>query len=237
MPVAGSAVSGQEKRISVFTGHYGSGKTEVSINYALAVNSAGVNGDISRVAVIDLDIVNPYFRSRKAREVLERHGIRVVASAEQYFDTDLPALSPAIIGVLRNEGIRAVVDLGGDDTGARAIARFRNDINDHQYEMFFVVNPYRPFTANPADIESVISKIESASRLKVSALVSNPNLLGETTAADIAAGHRVVDEAAALAGLPVSFIAVEQSLAGCREIETLGLPVLALNRQMLPPWE
>ncbi|MHB9094918.1 MAG: hypothetical protein ACYC21_09610 [Eubacteriales bacterium] len=221
-----------KKRISVFTGHYGSGKTEISINYAVELKN-----EFNRVALVDLDIVNPYFRSREARKVLEERGITVVASVEQYFDTDLPALSPAITGVLKNTEITAVVDLGGDHTGARVIGRFRNQIDEQAYEMFFVVNPFRPFTSKVSDIQSVISEVEAASRLKVTALVSNPNLLRETTTGDIAAGHRVVMEAAAVTGLPVKFISVVHSLAGHREVKNLGRPVLTLKRLMLVPWE
>ncbi len=227
-----SDMSDRKPRISVFTGHYGSGKTEIAINYALELKNR-----FARVALVDLDIVNPYFRSREAKEFLAGRAIQVVASAEQCFNTDLPALSRDITGVLKNEEVMVVVDLGGSETGARVMGRFRRQIKDDEYEMLLVVNPFRPFTAGPAGIQSLVVEIEAASRLKVTALVSNPNLGRETTVQDIAAGHRLVREAARATGLPLRFIALDCSLAGSRDLENQELPVLFLKRFMLTPWE
>lgn len=226
MPINGS------KRISIFTGHYGSGKTEIALNYALHVNTPAM-----QTVLVDLDFINPYFRSREVREFLKLNRITVIASAEDYFDTDVPALSPQIGGVLQNGAARVIVDLGGDEAGARAVGRFRHHIAEEKYELLFVVNPYRPFTANTEDINVVLAKIEGASRLKVTAFVSNPNLHSETTLEDILSGHRIVLGTSSSLGLPVRFIAVESGLARSPQICDLGLPVLEIKRQMKAPWE
>lgn len=221
-----------EKQITVFTGHYGSGKTEIAVNYALkyATQATGLT-------LIDLDFVNPYFRSREAKQLLEQQGIDVIASTEQLFDTDLPAFSRRIGGSLGKSDGKVIVDLGGDETGARAIGRFRNLMNEEKYDLFFVVNPFRPFTSKPSEIKSVIDKVERASSLKVTSLVSNPNLITETKAGDILKGHQTVLETASMLNLPVKFVAVESRFADCPEIIEMGTPVLTISRRMLVPWE
>lgn len=221
-----------QKRITVFTGHYGSGKTEIAVNYVLQCQH-----DYSETTIVDLDFVNPYFRSREARKMLESTGIKVVASAEEYFDTDVPALSPLIPGVLKNANSRVIVDLGGDDTGARAIGRFKSYIPESDYELCFVVNPYRPFTSGIEEVKSVLSAIEKSSRLKVSSLVSNPNLLRETTVRDVLDGHRTVTQWAEELGYAVKFLAVEERFCENPDIKNIGTPVLKINRTMLVPWE
>lgn len=222
----------QGKRITVFTGHYGSGKTEIAVNYTLkcATRTTGIT-------LIDLDFVNPYFRSRESKQLLEQQGIDVIASTEELFDTDLPAFSRRIGGALGKSDSRVIVDLGGDEAGARAIGRFRNLMNEENYELLFVVNPYRPFTSKPSEIKTVIDQVEKASGLKVTSLVSNPNLITETRVTDIVSGHRTVLETASMLNLTVRFTAVESSFTGCEEIADMGTPVLTISRRMLVPWE
>lgn len=221
-----------EKRITVFTGHYGSGKTEIAVSYTLqcAKNTTGIT-------LIDLDFVNPYFRSREAKQLLEQQGIDVIASTEELFDTDLPAFSRRIGGALGKLDSKVIVDLGGDEAGARAIGRFRNLMNEANYELLFVVNPYRPFTSKPSEIKTVIDQVEKASGLKVTSLVSNPNLITETSITDIVRGHKTVLETAGMLDLTVQFTAVESRFADCPEIVELGTPVLLISRRMLVPWE
>ncbi|GAB4267065.1 hypothetical protein Tfer_0433 [Thermincola ferriacetica] len=226
------AIDYAQKRITIFTGHYGSGKTEISINYALRAKDI-----CAETTLVDLDFVNPYFRSREAKNFLDKAGITVLASVEDCFDTDLPAFSPRINGVLKNHAARVIIDLGGDEIGARAAGRFRNHISDDAYEMFFVINPFRPFTTGVTEVRPILERIEAASRLKVTALVSNPNLLSETTLADIIAGHNKVLEMARSLELPVKFLAVEKKFTYCSALKAISQPVLEIDRSMLAPWE
>jgi hypothetical protein len=219
------------KRINIFTGYFGSGKTEIAVNFALFLHE---NED--RVTLVDLDIVNPYFRSREQREMLSAAGVSVLASAEDYFDTDLPALSPAIAGILKDDKGAVVLDVGGDEPGARALGRFNNLLVRGNYNLFFVVNPFRPFTRDPAGISIILQGVEHASRLKVTALVSNPNLGRETCPADIITGHRTVMDAARQHDLPVAFLCIPETLSMAPEFEGVVEPVFPIRLFMLPPW-
>ncbi len=221
-----------EKRVRIFVGPYGSGKTEVAIERAQAWAATG-----RRVSIVDLDLVNPYFRSRELTEALEAEGITVVAPAGELRDADLPIITPQVRGCLSDPGVLAVLDVGGDDAGARALSQFAPAIPQDGYEMFFVVNDRRPWTGTVAGIRTVIRRIEAAARLRVTALVSNPNLGEETTPEVVAQGHALVTAAADELGLPVAFLCVAESLADRLPPElTAGVELVRLSRQLLPPW-
>lgn len=219
------------KRINIFTGYFGSGKTEIAINFALELRKKA-----EKVSLVDIDIVNPYFRSREQRELLAPAGINVLASVEEYFNTDLPALSPAISGVLQDTGGFAVIDVGGDETGARALGRYHNLLPAGSYNLFFAVNPFRPFTRDVEGISKVLKEVEQASRLKVTALVSNPNLGPETGPTDILTGHRTIMEASGQINLPIAFLCIPINLAQSVEFKGIAEPVFPIKLFMLPPW-
>lgn len=219
------------KTNNIFTGYFGSGKTEIAINFALSLRDSA-----KKVTLVDLDIVNPYFRSREQRDMLLVAGVKVLASVEEYFNTDLPALSPAISGVLQDKDGTVVIDVGGDETGARALGRYHNLLAADNYRLFFVINPYRPFTNDPAGICKVLREVEQASRLKVTDLVSNPNLGLETCPADIVSGHRTVLDASRQINLPVSFLCIPEHLAYASELQDISTPYFPVMLFMLPPW-
>lgn len=225
------------KRITVITGPYGSGKTEISINFIMKQSKLNDSSSYSDFNLVDLDFVNPYFRSREAKELLNSKGVRVVSSAEDYFNADVPALSPQISGVLRNPSSKVIVDLGGDETGARAIGRFKSCISEDQYEMHFVLNPYRPFSSTFNEIRDLIILIENASRLKVSSIISNPNLAKGTTVQHIVSGHERVKQIAEALNIPVSLLTVEDSFLQYSEISKLSEKVISIKRIMKVPWE
>ncbi len=217
--------------VHLFIGAYGSGKTETAINFAHRERLCGRD-----VTLIDLDIVNPYFRSREAREVLAPLGLRVISGAPGFEEADLPALSPAILGALQTEGHTLVFDVGGDPVGARALGRFHRLLAPLAPAVYAVVNPYRPDTRTPEQIVRLVRAMEETSRQRATGLVANPNLGPETTVATIAEGCRPVREAAALLGLAVVFTCVREDLAGEASAAGLG-PLLPLRRYMLLPWE
>lgn len=224
-------MTAEERKTHIFIGYYGSGKTELAINYATELAGKG-----QPVALADLDIVNLYFRSRETREVLAAKGVEVIASTGNLAQADLPALSPAILGALQREGIKVVFDVGGDDAGATALGRFVRYIPEGSYNLFFVVNTFRPFTRSKAEIIKALREIEAASRLKVTHLVSNSNLGGETDRECITAGLKLVKEVAGELGMPVAFAGVPENLVNQVEAELGDVRVMPLQLYMVPHW-
>ncbi|MCL6614150.1 MAG: AAA family ATPase [Firmicutes bacterium] len=220
-----------EPRVHIFIGPFGSGKTETAINFALGERRKG-----KEVSLIDLDIVNPYFRSREVRASLASFGVRVFSSAEGLEEADLPALSPGIIGALHRGGLTLVFDVGGDPAGARALGRFHHLLDPLAPAVLAVINPYRPEAGTGEAIAAKVAALAEAGRVRVTGLVANPNLGPETTTATILAGRRPIEEAAALLSLPVVFTCVREDLAPVIAAAGVGA-ILPLRRYMLLPWE
>jgi hypothetical protein len=168
---------------------------------------------------------------------MRARGLAVFAPAAVAEHLDTPGLQPEIIGVLEQDNYPVVLDVGGDEQGARVLAQYSHTLRTRGYAMLFVVNPYRPFTADMEGIRDAIRQIERASRLLVTGLVSNPNLLGGTTPAQFVQGQQIVERAGLQLGLPLVFTAVERGLvASVAELLPAGAPVLPLDRFFLPPW-
>jgi hypothetical protein len=218
-------------RIRIFAGPFGTGKTEVAINYALALASRD-----EAVTLTDLDVVTPYFRSREMAERLEESGVAVVAPPDLTKRIPLPAITARMWGTMeRRDGV-TVVDVGGDAQGARAIGQFKASIERSGYIMYLVLNPYRPFNATVQRIAQTIKDVEENSRLKTTALVSNPNLIAETTLQIVSEGHLLVGRASEALGLPIAFLCVEERLLEEGRDEQYDQPVLPLRRHFYPPW-
>ena len=220
------------QRITVFTGRFGTGKTEIAINYALALAALEKS-----VKLTDMDVVTPYFRSRDMAERLEQSGVEVVAPSEFTKDIHLPAISARIWGTLQSEDGFTVMDVGGDSQGARAIGQFKALVERSGYVMYLVINPYRPFNATAELIAQTVEDIEINTRLTTGALVSNPNLIADTTLQTVQEGHRLVVEAGEELGLPVAFLCVEERLLAEGVEELIAQPILPLTRHFRPPWE
>ncbi|MTI84139.1 MAG: hypothetical protein FH756_09555 [Firmicutes bacterium] len=215
---------------TIFCGNLGSGKTEVAINFSLSLKKYAKN-----VCLADIDVVNPYFRTRMIRHYLTEKGINVVCPIGELAGADVPALPPSILGVLQNPEVKGVFDVGGDDIGATALGRFKPYLKEGSYNLYFVVNTRRPFTKDTDGILKYVSSIEKASRLKVTALVNNSNLGLETDIETVISGHEVVRLAAGKLGLPVGFAASLRHLVTDLE-KALSVPVLPLDLNMQPPW-
>ena len=188
-------------------GHYGSGKTEFAVNYALKLKESG-----AKVTIADLDIVNPYFRTNDAKEMLENHGVSVLASPYAGSNVDIPALPANILSLFDDQSSEVVLDVGGDEDGAVVLGRFHRQFENQGYEMLFVVNAFRPLTKDAASVSEVLREVEAASRLSVTGLVNNSNLQHLTTERDVLAGQKVAEEAAKLHRIPVSYIAGTQEV-------------------------
>ncbi|MDR0222987.1 MAG: cobalamin biosynthesis protein CobQ [Oscillospiraceae bacterium] len=186
-------------KITVITGHYGCGKTNLAVNLAVSLGKGGANGVVT---VADLDIVNPYFRTADFAELFKANGIRLAVSDYAGSSLDIPALNINIKG-LANACDYLIIDAGGDGEGAKALGRFAPDIAKIGYEMLYVVNFRRYLTRSAAEATALMRDIEAASGLSCSAIVNNSNLGGETTEADVAASIPFAEETARLTGLPL----------------------------------
>ena len=220
----------QKKRITIFTGPFGSGKTEVAVNYALKLNRHQPNNGL-----VDLDIVNPYFRSRELIPLLGKHGIELVSTQPGLEMADLPALSPRIFALLQNEKRQVIFDVGGDPVGAKTLGRFQPYFTDNNYDLWLVLNPYRPGYSDPAKIARLAGEIENASRLKITGLVDNANMGKLTNRQLRAEGSLIVDAAARLLNVPVVLTTFTEDDFFLHEQEEEKSIYLKLF--MLPPWE
>jgi hypothetical protein len=231
-----------EPDIIIFAGRFGSGKTEVAINYALALAGGGGHYPSSGAraqppTLVDLDIVTPYFRSREAAEAMGKQGVQVIAPLPVGQYLDLPAITPQILGAIQRPGRPVILDVGGDKQGARALGQFSMAIGQRGYVMHFVVNPYRPFTDTLEGLTHSIAEIEASSRLRVSSLVSNPNLIGETTIEQIVAGHARIEGFARELGLAIAFVCLERRWVEALASNHFAQPVLVLDRYFVMAWE
>lgn len=196
------------KRITLFCGHFGSGKTNVAVNYALYLREEGKD-----VTIADLDIVNPYFRTKDSEDELRAAGVEVISLPFANTSTDLPAMPSQAYSLVQNTSRYAVLDIGGDDRGAYALGRFAPAIlKENNYENWFVVNFHRPLTQNTADALTILREIEAAGGVPVTGIVNNSNLGEETTVGDIVSTEEAAQELSRLAGIPVVMTTVRHDL-------------------------
>lgn len=197
-----------DKRITVFAGHYGSGKTNIAVNYALSLRNQH-----EKVCIADLDIVNPYFRTKDSEGFLESRGIHLISSEYANSNVDVPALPGEAYSILDNKELHAVIDVGGDDRGALALGRYAPSLKEeNDYEMLFVINKFRPLTRDCASTLTVMKEIEAACGIKFTAIVNNSNLGDETTPEDVIGSAAYADEIAAATGLPIKMTAVKEDI-------------------------
>ena len=215
-------------RLTLVTGHYGTGKTEFSVNLALALAEAG-----ERTALADLDIVNPYFRSRERRELLEAAGVRLIAAAQALADADVPALPAELHALLEDRTVRGVLDIGGDPSGARVLARYRPRIVKEDYRLLYVVNAARPEVRTAERSAEVLRAIETVTGLACTGLVNNTHLCGETTAEDVREGAALAEEVSRLTGIPVACHAAESRFREALK----DLDPFPMEIRMKKPWE
>ena len=216
-----------DKRVTLFAGHYGSGKTNIAVNYALALRRTG-----AEVVIADLDIVNPYFRTKDSAEALEKAGIPLISSAYANSNLDIPALPQEMYAVTDDRSRRAVLDIGGDDRGATALGRISPAIlEEDDYEMLAVVNFYRPLTRTAEEALEVLREVEAAAHLPFTGIVNNSNLGEETAAEDVLATVAETERLAAISGLPVRFTSVEAGLIPALEGKIANLFPLRLQEK------
>jgi len=220
------------KGIVIIVGNFGSGKTEVAINLAVNRKRSGID-----VRIADLDLVNPYFRTREARKPLAELGIEVVLPPEKYLQADLPILSPAIAGLIRRPSQLTLIDAGGNDVGATVLASLADPFRKKRVHMLQVVNPYRPFTDTVAGCLRMRDQIEKASKMSITGIIGNANLIDETSVEDIYKGYDFVKALSDQSRLPLEFITASAELLSEIDVERFSCPVLPIERQLVPPWK
>lgn len=203
------------KRISLFCGHYGSGKTNIAVNYAKHIKAGGF-----KTTIVDLDIVNPYFRTKDSEKELEALGIRVISLPFANSNVDLPSIPAESYSVFNKKDEYAVFDIGGDDSGAYVLGRFAPYVTEeNDYDNFYVVNFNRPLTRTAEEAFEVLREVENASHIPFTGIINNTNLGEETTADGVVSSNDEATKLSKLAGIPVCMTTVRKDLA-----EKVGLP-------------
>ena len=196
------------KRVTLFAGHYGSGKTNIAVNWAKHLKSQGKN-----VTIVDLDIVNPYFRTKDSQKEFEELGIKLVCSEYANTNLDIPALPKEIYGAIADKNSYLIMDIGGDDVGAVAMGRYTPSIlEENNYEMIYVANCYRPLTKTAEDTLEVMREIEVASGIPFTAIINNSNLGVETTPEVVVKSNVYAQELSKISKLPVRYTTVNNSI-------------------------
>ena len=189
----------EHKRLTLFAGHYGSGKTNIAVNYALLLAAEG-----KKVCIADLDIVNPYFRTKDSAKVLDEAGVELISPKFANTNVDLPALPAEAYKLVTDKNTYGIMDIGGDDRGAYALGRYVPGMKaENNYRMIYVANCYRPLTRTAEDALEVMREIEAACGLQFTDIVNNSNLGTETTPETLLNSLPFIEELSNLSGLPV----------------------------------
>jgi len=196
------------KRITLLSGHYGSGKTNVAVNMAEDLKKYE-----DRVTIADLDIVNPYFRTLDSKEDFEHAGIRLIVSEYANTNLDAPALPQEIYSITDDRSAHVIIDVGGDDRGALALGRISDRIREeNDYEMLLVINRFRPLTRTPENVLEVMKEIEEAGKIPFTGIINNSNLGAETDEETVLSSLKFAEETSYLTGLPIKATCVEEKL-------------------------
>ncbi|MBE7020918.1 MAG: MinD/ParA family protein [Ruminococcaceae bacterium] len=218
-------------RITIFVGHYGSGKTEVAVNYAIKLKEEG-----NDVIIVDLDIVNAYYRTKDNEKMLNEMGIEVISPTYANTNVDIPSLPAHLLKVFADKTKKVVFDVGGDDAGATALGRFFGYFSQEKYQMYSVINTKRPLTDNKENIIMMIRDININSRLEITGLINNTNLSYETSCEDILKGEEIVLSVAEEIKLPFIFTSLLEEKVSEYKKKT-DSKLFPLKKYLKLPWQ
>ena len=218
------------ERLTIVVGHSGSGKTEWAVNLALAHQELG-----HPTALADLDVVNPYFRSRERRELLMDRGVRLVATSQACVDADVPAMPPELNTLLQDERLYSVLDIGGGPGGVRVLGRYRPKLAVLPHRVCFVLNANRPDTNTLEGALESLRAIQDTLGLSVTHIVHNTHLCRETTVEDICAAAELARAVSKASDLPILCHVVHHRLLS--QLPDLKEPVFPIRLYMNKPWE
>ena len=217
-------------RILVLVGNYGSGKTEISLNLALKLARRG-----EKVTLVDLDIVNPYFRSSERTELLEKEGVKVYAPSFAMSTVDVPSLPADIQAVFADKSRRVIFDVGGDDTGAAALGQYKPYFDQDDVEVLFVVNAFRPLSGDADSVCDLMLRVAGRSRLTPTAVINNANVAWETEESDLVRGEELLREVSARMNLPIGYLCAKQDILD-KLPDHLSGERIAIDILMRPEW-
>lgn len=222
----------KSKRITILSGHFGSGKTEIAINLALKEKKIH-----KRTAIYDLDIINPYFRSRDVSNVFQEQNIELIAPMNRFATADLPIVSGEIYRVLHDHSYRVIIDAGGDKDGARALGQYYHEWMELNPELLFVLNAKRPYVSTVEGARFTIEQIEKTSRLRVTGIINNTNIGHETSMEDILNGYELSSRLSDILSIPLLYTTISVDL----EQDTPGFAkshqIMYIKRFLKLPWE
>lgn len=220
------------KKIFILSGHFGSGKTEIAINLAILLRKK-----YGKVAINDLDIINPYFRSRDVSDIFKQHDIELISPKGRFATADLPIVSAEMYRLLHDQHYRLVVDAGGDKDGAMALGQYYSEWKELYPELLFVLNGNRPYVSTLEGAIETVRQIENASRLKVTGIINNSNLGNETTMDDIVKGYELSNRLSEKLGIPLVLTAISAHLEKEAEEFSKSHAAWFIERFMKLPWE
>lgn len=219
------------KRITIFAGHYGSGKTTAAVAYAKKLREQH-----EKVMIVDIDLINPYYRTKDAQEELDALGITVVTPTYANTNIETPSIPAGVMAAFSQKDTYVVFDAAGDDDGAVVLSRYFMDFSQEEYDFFLVINSKRPLTKEKESIIMYKKDIEMASRLTFTALVNATNLSYETTLSDILEGEKITDEVSNETGIPNRYTFVWENLWDelPQNLRDKAIPVSLFHKK---PWE
>lgn len=219
-----------DRRLKIIIGAYGSGKSEISVNLALEMRKTAPE---DKILLADLDIVNPFYRSADAAGVLEENNIRLISPMYANSNVDAPVLSGEVYVIFDDDSYRGVFDIGGEDMGATILGSMRSRLDNTGAELLMAVNTRRPFTSTADEIIIMASELQEASKMKITGLINNTNILEQTTAGDVIEGEKILLEVSQKTGIPLVLTTVMEGVMSEKDLLQIKTPEVIQMRRTI----